>query len=238
MAFLVLLEALSPVERAVFMLREVFGYGYPDVARVTGKTEANCRQIFARARRRIAEGAREPGGPLAPPRRAEGAELAQRFFEAASGGDLDALLDMLAPPTWCCTGTAAARCPRSRGPRPTACGSRGCSSAACAGSGRSASRSVSPGSTAARERSCTTPRDGWRAWSSCRSRTGTCRRSTRSPTPTSCTTSARSPTWASGTADASRVRRVRRGRWGRWPPWRRVGPERWREPSRGQSGRR
>ncbi|MFB9469107.1 RNA polymerase sigma factor SigJ [Nonomuraea salmonea] len=97
MAFLVLLEALSPVERAVFMLREVFGYGYPDVARVTGKTEANCRQIFARARRRIAEGAREPGGPLAPARRAEGAELAQRFFEAASGGDLDALLDMLAP---------------------------------------------------------------------------------------------------------------------------------------------
>src|SRR5262245_38892318 len=53
MAFLVLLEALSPVERAVFMLREVFGYGYPDVARITGKTEVNCRQIFARARRRI-----------------------------------------------------------------------------------------------------------------------------------------------------------------------------------------
>jgi RNA polymerase sigma factor (sigma-70 family) len=44
MAFLVLLEALSPVERAVFMLREVFGYGYPDVARIIGKTEVNCRQ--------------------------------------------------------------------------------------------------------------------------------------------------------------------------------------------------
>jgi DNA-directed RNA polymerase specialized sigma24 family protein len=41
MAFLVLLEALSPVERAVFMLRAVFGYGYPDVARITGKTEVN-----------------------------------------------------------------------------------------------------------------------------------------------------------------------------------------------------
>ena len=54
MAFLVLLEALSPVERAVFMLREVFGYDYPAVARVTGKTEVNCRQIFARARQRIA----------------------------------------------------------------------------------------------------------------------------------------------------------------------------------------
>jgi RNA polymerase sigma-70 factor (ECF subfamily) len=56
MAFLVLLEALSPVERAVFMLREVFAYGYPDVARITGKTEVNCRQIFARARQRLAAG--------------------------------------------------------------------------------------------------------------------------------------------------------------------------------------
>ena len=82
MAFLVLLEALSPVERAVFMLREVFGYGYPDVARITGKTEVNCRQIFARARQR---------------RREEGEELARRSFEAAAGGDMDALLGMLAP---------------------------------------------------------------------------------------------------------------------------------------------
>jgi RNA polymerase sigma-70 factor (ECF subfamily) len=46
MAFLVLLEGLSPVERAVFMLRAVFGYGYPDVARIVGKSEVNCRQIF------------------------------------------------------------------------------------------------------------------------------------------------------------------------------------------------
>lgn len=97
MAFLVLLESLSPVERAVFMLREVFGYGYRDVARITGKTEANCRQIFARARQRIAAGSRGSGGPPGPMRRAESAELARRFFEAAAGGDLDALLGMLAP---------------------------------------------------------------------------------------------------------------------------------------------
>ncbi|HUA31435.1 MAG TPA: sigma-70 family RNA polymerase sigma factor [Streptosporangiaceae bacterium] len=112
MAFLVLLEALSPVERAVFMLREVFGYGYPDVARTVGKTEANCRQIFARARQRIAAGGRAGGGvasaaSLAPAasatastpaaRRAEGQEFARRFFEAANGGDMDALLDMVAP---------------------------------------------------------------------------------------------------------------------------------------------
>jgi RNA polymerase sigma-70 factor (ECF subfamily) len=97
MAFLVLLEALSPVERAVFMLREVFRYGYPDVARITGKTEANCRQIFARARHRIAAGEQVPDSVPPPERRAEGEELARRFFEAAAGGDMDALLGMLAP---------------------------------------------------------------------------------------------------------------------------------------------
>ena len=101
MAFLVLLEALSPVERAVFMLREVFGYGYPDVARITGKTEVNCRQIFARARQRLAAGGAAGGQARdsvpAPARRAQGEELARRFFEAAAGGDMDALLGMLAP---------------------------------------------------------------------------------------------------------------------------------------------
>ncbi|HZB61000.1 MAG TPA: sigma factor-like helix-turn-helix DNA-binding protein, partial [Actinomycetota bacterium] len=97
MAFLVLLEALSPVERAVFMLREVFGYGYPDVARITGKTEVNCRQIFARARQRIAAGGQGRDSAPPPARRAEGEELARRFFEAAAGGDMDALLGMLAP---------------------------------------------------------------------------------------------------------------------------------------------
>jgi RNA polymerase sigma-70 factor (ECF subfamily) len=97
MAFLVLLEALSPVERAVFMLREVFGYAYPDVARITGKTEVNCRQIFARARQRLAAGGRVRDTAPTPARRAEGEELARRFFEAAAGGDMDALLGMLAP---------------------------------------------------------------------------------------------------------------------------------------------
>jgi RNA polymerase sigma factor (sigma-70 family) len=97
MAFLVLLEALSPVERAVFMLREVFGYGYPDVARTIGKTEVNCRQIFARARHRIAAGVQAPDAAPPPARRAEGEEFARRFFEAAAGGDMDALLGMLAP---------------------------------------------------------------------------------------------------------------------------------------------
>ncbi|MER6568250.1 RNA polymerase sigma factor SigJ [Streptomyces sp. NPDC001093] len=96
MAFLVLLEALSPVERAVFVLREVFGYGYPEVARLTGKSEANCRQIFARARKRIAPGGQAVDSP-SPGRRAESEELARKFFAAAEGGDMEALLGMLAP---------------------------------------------------------------------------------------------------------------------------------------------
>jgi RNA polymerase sigma-70 factor (ECF subfamily) len=97
MAFLVLLEELSPVERAVFMLREVFGYDYPAVARITGKTEVNCRQIFARARQRIAAGGQAVESMPDPARRAETEELARRFFEAAAGGDMDALLTVLAP---------------------------------------------------------------------------------------------------------------------------------------------
>ena len=56
MAFLVLLEDLKPVERAVFLLREVFEYDYPEIADVVGKSETNCRQLFARARKRIEMG--------------------------------------------------------------------------------------------------------------------------------------------------------------------------------------
>ena len=52
-AFLVILESLKPVERAVFLLREVFDYDYPAIAQIVGKSEANCRQIFSRARRKI-----------------------------------------------------------------------------------------------------------------------------------------------------------------------------------------
>ena len=59
MAFLVLLESLSPVERAVFLLREVFDYSYEDIAQIVDKSEANCRQIFVRARQHI-------GGPPSP----------------------------------------------------------------------------------------------------------------------------------------------------------------------------
>jgi RNA polymerase sigma-70 factor (ECF subfamily) len=92
MAFLVLLESLSPAERAVFLLREVFGYGYGEIAEITSKTEAACRQIFARARRRIDE-----GRPRFETSRAEGEELTSLFLAAARGGDMASLLDRLAP---------------------------------------------------------------------------------------------------------------------------------------------
>ncbi|HEX6526655.1 MAG TPA: RNA polymerase sigma-70 factor [Streptosporangiaceae bacterium] len=93
MAFLVLLESLSPAERAVFLLREVFGYDYGEIAQFTGKSEANCRQILARARRRIDEHQR----PRFEASRAESEEVARRFFAAVDGGDLESLLQVLAP---------------------------------------------------------------------------------------------------------------------------------------------
>jgi RNA polymerase sigma-70 factor (ECF subfamily) len=92
MAFLVLLESLSPAERAVFLLREVFGYGYDEIAEAVGKNEAACRQIFARARRRIHE-----GRPRFDTSRAEGEELVGLFLAAVNGGDMGSLFERLAP---------------------------------------------------------------------------------------------------------------------------------------------
>ena len=92
LAFLVLLESLGPAERAVFLLREVFSYDYGEIAGITGKTEAACRQVFTRARRRIDE-----GRPRFEASRAEGAEITALFLAAAAGGDMGGLLERLAP---------------------------------------------------------------------------------------------------------------------------------------------
>jgi RNA polymerase sigma-70 factor (TIGR02957 family) len=92
MAFLVLLESLAPAERAVFLLREVFGYEYREIAEITGKSEPACRQTFARARRRIDE-----GRPRFETSRAEGEELTRAFLAVADGGDMTSLLERLAP---------------------------------------------------------------------------------------------------------------------------------------------
>ena len=90
MAFLVLLESLSPVERAVFLLREVFDHGYDEIARVVGKSEDNCRQIAVRARRQV-----EARKPRFEASRARREELASRFFEAIADEDESALVELL-----------------------------------------------------------------------------------------------------------------------------------------------
>jgi RNA polymerase sigma-70 factor (ECF subfamily) len=90
MAFLVLLESLTPVERAVFLLREVFDYGYDEIAGIVGKTEENCRQIAVRARQQV--DAKRPRFEASRKRREE---LAERFFEAAANGDQKGLLELL-----------------------------------------------------------------------------------------------------------------------------------------------
>jgi RNA polymerase sigma-70 factor (ECF subfamily) len=91
MAALLLLERLSPLERAVFVLREVFGFGFGEVASAVGRSEAACRQLAVRARRHM-----DAGRPRFEADRREREELAARFFDALRDGDLDGLRELLA----------------------------------------------------------------------------------------------------------------------------------------------
>ncbi|MGV9450038.1 RNA polymerase sigma-70 factor [Streptomyces sp. NPDC003635] len=91
MAALVLLERLSPLERAVFVLREVFGFGFPEIASAVDRSEAACRQLAVRARRHM-----EAGRPRFEADRKEREELAERFFDAFREGDVDGLRELLA----------------------------------------------------------------------------------------------------------------------------------------------
>jgi RNA polymerase sigma-70 factor, ECF subfamily len=91
LAFLVLLESLGPVERAVFLLHDVLDYGYDEIAAVVGKSEDNCRQIALRARRQI-----EAKKPRFEASRQKREELSRRFFDAVVVGDQEGLTDLLA----------------------------------------------------------------------------------------------------------------------------------------------
>ena len=91
LALLVLLETLSPTQRAVLLLRDVFDYGYDEIARIVGKNEDNVRQLATRARRHV-----EEGRPRFSTSREHREELARRFFAAAQEGDLGALEALLA----------------------------------------------------------------------------------------------------------------------------------------------
>jgi RNA polymerase sigma-70 factor (ECF subfamily) len=91
LAMLVLLESLSPEQRAVLLLHDVFDYGYPEIAAIVGKGEDNVRQLASRARRHV-----EQGRPRFQTTREQRDELARRFFQAAEQGDLAGLESLLA----------------------------------------------------------------------------------------------------------------------------------------------
>ena len=91
MAALLLLERLSPLERAVFVLREVFGFGFPEVANAVGRSEPACRQLAVRARRHM-----DAGRPRFEADQKEREELATRFFDALRDGDVAGLRELLA----------------------------------------------------------------------------------------------------------------------------------------------
>jgi RNA polymerase sigma-70 factor, ECF subfamily len=92
LTFLHLLEKLSPIERAVFLLREVFDYPYDEVARIVSKSPANCRQILVRAHAHVEEGRKRFDVS-----REEREQVARRFLAAWENGDTDALVEVLAP---------------------------------------------------------------------------------------------------------------------------------------------
>ncbi|WP_210581250.1 RNA polymerase sigma-70 factor [Streptomyces sp. GESEQ-4] len=91
MAALLLLERLSPPERAVFVLRDVFSFGFPEIASALGRSQSACRQLAVRARRHM-----DAGRPRFVADRRQREELAERFFAALREGDVDCLLDLLA----------------------------------------------------------------------------------------------------------------------------------------------
>jgi RNA polymerase sigma-70 factor (TIGR02957 family) len=91
MAVLVLLESLTPVERAVFVLREAFDYGYDEIAEIVGKSEDNCRQLASRARRHVDE-----RKPRFEPSREQRDELVRRFVKALHDGETEPLVELLA----------------------------------------------------------------------------------------------------------------------------------------------
>jgi RNA polymerase sigma-70 factor, ECF subfamily len=90
-AFLVLLERLQPVERAVFLLREVFDYDYPEIAEMVGKSEPACRQLFSRAKKHLTE-----HRPRFQPSPEKHRQILDSFLEAVEIGELGRLMGLLA----------------------------------------------------------------------------------------------------------------------------------------------
>jgi RNA polymerase sigma-70 factor (ECF subfamily) len=91
MAFLLVLDRLNPVERAVFLLHDVFGYEHAEIGAIVDRSEANCRQIAARARKHV-----RAGRPRLDADRRRRDETARRFVDAMTAGDMDTLVGLLA----------------------------------------------------------------------------------------------------------------------------------------------
>ena len=89
MAFLIMLERLSPLERAIFLLRDVFDYRYAEIAPIVAKSEANCRRYYRQARQFLRQ------QPRFEPSPAEGNRLVASFLQAAATGDTDGLTNLL-----------------------------------------------------------------------------------------------------------------------------------------------
>ena len=97
LALLVMLQRLSPAERVVFVLHDIFGMPFPTVAETVGRTAPACRQLAKRARQKIAEG--RPGARF-DVAAAEHRAVTEKFIAACANGDLDGLLAVLAPDAW------------------------------------------------------------------------------------------------------------------------------------------
>ena len=157
LAFLVLLESLSPEQRAAFLLREVFDEPYDRIAEIIATSEQNARQLVTRARRHV-----EERRPRFEASREQQEQLATRFFAAAEDGDLEGSSSCW-PTTWCSTVTAAARCRhRTRNPRPRQGGAHAHQGVPPDARPR-ASRRAARRSTANRVRCSWTARAGWPA---------------------------------------------------------------------------
>jgi RNA polymerase sigma-70 factor, ECF subfamily len=97
LALLVVLQRLSPAERVVFVLHDVFGVPFDSVAETIGRPVATCRQLARRARQKIED---SPGGATVDVDAAEHRQVTEKFIAACAGGDLDGLLAVLAPDAW------------------------------------------------------------------------------------------------------------------------------------------
>jgi RNA polymerase sigma-70 factor, ECF subfamily len=97
LALLVVLQRLSPAERVVFVLHDIFGMPFEVVGRTVGRTAATCRQLARRARQKIEA---NPGGASFDVGASEHRQVTEKFIAACATGDLDGLLEVLAPDVW------------------------------------------------------------------------------------------------------------------------------------------